>query len=195
MVNPRLTSAGGRWRFHDSRGPMGSEGALLDEFEFLTEYEIGRAQLAIEWVARAQKPIVEIGSRPISNSNLNLLDADLARCVAQSGENVHPFIVAENEQKYFSYGFYKYPWALDALQWITRSKRRSPDRRYFDWLGGLIFGYSPDAIQRFISSGSGKPTASLHLGHGSLGKGENGDFPAPRALRRSNPSGKRRRLR
>ena len=37
----------------------------LEGFRELTEYECGRAQIAIEWVARSQKPVAEIGGRPI----------------------------------------------------------------------------------------------------------------------------------
>jgi hypothetical protein len=70
-----------------------------------TEYECGRAQVAIEWVARAQKPIAEIGSRPVEGCDLFGLVRDLNRCVVRSGEDVRAFLMPARAPGYCSYGF------------------------------------------------------------------------------------------
>lgn len=120
----------------------------------LSEYECGRAQMAIEWVARAQKPIVEIGGCPVAGCDLRALAHDLNRCIARSGESVRAFVMPDEIPGYCCYGFYRYPWAIRALLfvWSGRDKPVSPWHSL--WLQGLVFGYSSDAIQRFSSSAS-----------------------------------------
>jgi hypothetical protein len=126
----------------------------LNGFGVLTEYECGRAQIAIEWVARSQKPVVEIGGRLIEGCDLNALARDLNRCIDQSGEAVRGFIIPDRMPGYCCYGFYRYPWAIEALLFAWKGWQASSEARQSLWLQGLVFGYSPDAIQRFISSAS-----------------------------------------
>jgi len=125
----------------------------LDGFKALTEYECGRAQIAIEWVARSQKPIVEIGGAPISHCDLEGLAHDLDRCIELSGETVRAFI-APSGGKFCCYGFYKFPWAIDALLYAWGIRRVPQNTRRTLWLQGLVFGYSPSAIQDFINAQS-----------------------------------------
>jgi hypothetical protein len=125
----------------------------LDGFRILTEYECGRAQIAIEWVARAQKPIVEIGGIPIAHCDLKALALDLDRCIELSGESVRAFI-APSGGRFCCYGFYKFPWAIDALLFAWGIKRVPRGTRRSLWLQGLVFGYSPSAIQDFINAES-----------------------------------------
>jgi len=120
----------------------------------LTEYECGRAQMAIEWVARSQKPIVEIGGRPVRGCDFLALARDLDQCIAQSGESVRAFVMPDGIQGYCCYGFYRYPWAIKAMLTVWGIKPKFTNRYDLLWLQGLIFGYSPDAIQRFILSAS-----------------------------------------
>ncbi len=133
---------------------------LVGSFTALTEYEIGRAQVAIEWVARSQKPVVEIGGRPSKECNLVALAADLNRCIAHSGEAVRGFIVPDKLADYCCYGFYRYPWAVEALLDVWEIER-APESTRSLWRQGLVFGYSPEAIQTFIlSASSGRASKS-----------------------------------
>jgi hypothetical protein len=128
----------------------------------LTEYERGRAQLAIEWVARSEKPIVEIGGRPIADCDLRDLARDLDRCIASSGESVRAFIMPDRMRGYCCYGFYRYRWAMEAMLETWGAGRWPADPARWIWLQGLLFGYSPDAIQRFISSASCARASNSH---------------------------------
>ena len=126
---------------------------MVSSFVVLTEYECGRAQMAIEWVARSQKPVVEIGGRPSNDRELFALAADLNQCIARSGETVIGFIIPDKLRDYCCYGFYRYPWAIEALLDVWEIERAPEDTRSL-WRQGLLFGYSPEAIQTFISSAS-----------------------------------------
>lgn len=169
---------------------MKDEASLLNGFRVLSEYECGRAQMAIEWVARAQKPIVEIGGVPITHCDLRALTRDLDRCIDLSGEEVRAF-VAPSGGKFCCYGFYKFPWAIDALLFAWGIRRVPAGTRRSLWLQGLVFGYSPRAIQDFIDAES----ASYEPRSTSRSRRRTGidrqcrvgiyGLAAPRALRRS----------
>jgi hypothetical protein len=141
--------------------PMRSEAGLLDGFRALSEYECGRAQMAIEWVARSQKPVVEIGGRPSEGCDFVTLAADLNQCIAHSGEAVSGFIIPDKLAGYCCYGFYRYPWAIEALLDVWEIER-APEGTRSLWRQGLVFGYSPEAIQTFISSASCERESTLH---------------------------------
>ena len=138
-----------------------SQPSQVEGFRILTEYECGRAQMAIEWVARSQKPIVEIGGRPVKDCDLQALSQDLNRCIAVSGESVQAFVMPDKVPGYCCYGFYCYPWAIQALLYAWGIERAHNKAARSLWLQGLVFGYSPAAIQRFISSASGAQESSL----------------------------------
>jgi len=133
----------------------------LEGFRILSEYECGRALTAIEWVARAQKPIVEVGGFPLAACDVRALVHDLERCISMSRESVRAFIMPTRESDFFCYGFYRYPWAVQALLAVW-GVEPVPDPHSALWLQGLVFGYSPDAIQRFMSSASGGRESKLH---------------------------------
>jgi hypothetical protein len=148
---------------------MQEKRSRLDGFGILTEYEYGRAITSIEWVARSEKPIVEIGGRPIQGCDFSALADDLNRCILQSRENVRAFIIPDKMRGYCCYGFFKHRWAVDALLDLWGEKKSGPTRtRRMLWMQGLVFGYSPDAIQRFIESGSSAPTAIEHQDHRTI---------------------------
>lgn len=113
----------------------------------LTEYEIGRAILAAEIIARAEKPVAEIGA--CKAASVALLEADLWECVRLAGhaENVSVWTRATSGGR-VRYGFYREAWALDALDFLDRAELRDGDRA---WIQGLLFGYRADAIQAFIA--------------------------------------------
>lgn len=128
----------------------------------LTEYERGTAQLAIEWVARSQKPIVEIGGRPVDGCDMRDLARDLNRCILQSRETVRAFIIPDKISGYCSYGFYRYPWAIKALLCLLAGNKTGLTRSDLLWMQGLVFGYSPDAIQRFMCASRVRASSSRH---------------------------------
>jgi len=139
-----------------------SNQAILEKTHTLTEYECGRAQMAIEWVARSQKPIVEIGGRPFKGCDALALADDLNWCICKSGESVTAFIMPDRVPGYCCYGFYRYPWAMEAMLITWGASHWAADPNRWRWLQGLLFGYSADAIQRFISSVSCVQESSLH---------------------------------
>jgi len=133
----------------------------LNEFRILTEYEYSRAQIAIEWIARAEKPIAEIGGRPIKGCDFQALIYDLNRCISLSGERVRAFVMPDKARGFCCYGFYRYRWAVEALLFLWGEKS-GPFRSHSLWMQGLIFGYSPGAIEKFILSASGAQESKLH---------------------------------
>lgn len=135
---------------------------VIQGFHILTEYEYGRAQIAIEWVARSQKPIVEIGGRPLKECNVIRLARDLNDCIVKSGESVRAFIAQDNVAGHCCYGFYRYSWAMQALLMLLGKNKSGPIRALdLLWMRGLVFGYSPDAIQRFIAYASREQAATV----------------------------------
>lgn len=119
-----------------------------------TDYEHGRAQMAIEWVARGGKPIVEVGSRPVDGLDLEALAGDLNLCVSTSGEPVRAFIAPDAVDGYCVYGFYQFEWAIEAL---LMPRAEAPD-----WLLGSLFGYSPEAIDRFTYASGERASTRCH---------------------------------
>ena len=117
--------------------------------------------MAIEWVARSQKPIVEIGGCPV-NGHIRALAHDLNRCIAMSGESVQAFVIPDGLRGYCCYGFYRYPWTIEALIFIWGTRPVRIDSRHLEWIHGLVFGYSPDAIQSFMSSASSARASKSH---------------------------------
>jgi hypothetical protein len=135
----------------------------MAEFRLLTDYECGRALTAIEWVSRSQKPIAEFGGRPIRGCDFRALAHDLNRCIVQSCEDVRGFIIPDKMKGFCCYGFFKYSWAVEALLDIWGKTKSGPTRpRRLLWMQGLVFGYSPDAIQQFILSACGGRASIPH---------------------------------
>jgi hypothetical protein len=160
---------------------------LVSSCRVLTEYECGRAQIAIEWVARGQKPIAEIGGRPITDCDISALACDLDGLICKSGESVFGFLAPEGADRCM-YGFYKYPWAIGALLHVLGIERAPEGARQSSWLQGLVFGYSPSAIQEFISSGCAGPESNSHPSPYNLGKVGIYGTLAPLVRRRNNQS-------
>src|SRR4051794_9917178 len=80
----------------------------------LTEYEIGRAVLAAETIARSEKPVAEVGCQKIAS--IATLEHDLHECVKLAGhaDNVRVW-TRETGGGRVRYGFYREGWAVDAL--------------------------------------------------------------------------------
>lgn len=120
----------------------------------LTEYEIGRAVLAVEVIARSEKPVAEVGCQKVAS--VGTLENDLRECVKLAGhaDNVRVWTRATNGGR-VRYGFYREGWVVEALDFLDRADLSNVDRA---WISGLLFGYRTDAIQQFISRTVGSPT-------------------------------------
>jgi hypothetical protein len=127
-------------------------GSVVENCLVLTEYELGRAVTAIEWVSRGAKPIVEIGQRLLSGDiTASDLATDLDRCIALAGEpEVRAFAIYRNDG-WWQFGFYRYEWAITALLAL---ETETPADVHAHWIRGLLFGYDPASIDRFIASAS-----------------------------------------
>ena len=110
----------------------------------LSEYEIGRALAAIETVSLLEKPIAELGCRA---ANLSVLEDDLRGCLELSKMRDVRFWTRPLGSN-FRFGFYREPWALDALDFLDRAELDEMTRA---WISGLLFGYRSSAIQQYIS--------------------------------------------
>jgi len=55
----------------------------------------------------------------------------------------------EQEENRWSYGFYREPWVDEAILFIDHVELPAFHRH---WISGLLFGYTPGAIQRFLSA-------------------------------------------
>ena len=120
----------------------------------LAEYEVGRAILAAETIARSEKPVAEVGCQKVASTVA--LEDDLRECVKLAGhaDNVRVWTLATDGGR-TRYGFYREGWVLDALDFLDRAELPEVDRV---WIGGLLFGYRSDAIQQFIDRTIGQPT-------------------------------------
>lgn len=136
---------------------------------------------AIETVARLGKPLVEIGLR---NGDPADLEDDLKSCLAQvrDGTRVAPWI--RQQGQYWRFGFYGEPWVLRALDFLDDPDLAPRDRH---WISGLLFGYSANAIQRFIEANrdrAAEPISSLSPTRSENSAGT--DHPSDTALARHN---------
>ena len=111
----------------------------------LSEYEIGRCMSAIDAVVMLGKPIAEVMSR---KAKLQDLRSDLQNCIRLSRKRKFGVKVwIKKSGTRFRYGFYRHSWARKALNSLDDKKFSDFDR---DWISGLLFGYQPNQIQRFI---------------------------------------------
>jgi hypothetical protein len=132
----------------------------IDALAILTEYEAGHVITAVEWIARAGKPIMEIGGRIVHERDMEALAHDLNHCLTLAGEqDVRGFIMREREN-WWLFGVYRYPWALAAFLYLQSEAPRLHGI-HAHWIRGLLFGYDAEAIQRFIVSASDEPGPML----------------------------------
>ena len=118
----------------------------------LSEYEIGRSISAIEAVLRTDKPIAEVGCR---QGTLSDLEADLQGCLDLVQRQCPVQFWTRQDGPRIRYGFYLQPWAIEALDFLDRADLGEPERA---WIGGLLFGYRPDAIHEYITRQRAEPT-------------------------------------
>jgi hypothetical protein len=117
----------------------------------LTEYELGRSITGIEWVACGAKPIIEINSRKLPSERINQLARDVRHCLDLAGQRVVRGFIVRMNGNWWSFGFYRYDWAINAFLYLqTKNPRIQGVNAH--WVRGLLFGYDAEAIERFSSS-------------------------------------------
>lgn len=133
----------------------------VNDLTILTEYEAGHAITAIEWVARSGKPIVVIGERILAECETERLATELNYCIRIVGEPRILGFIVRRDRDFWQYGFFRHRWAMDALLYLQEKAPRIQGV-HAHWIRGLLFGYDPDAIQRFISSASPERGSKLN---------------------------------
>jgi hypothetical protein len=121
----------------------------------LTAFELALRKSAIEAVALLGKPVAEVITIPCDD--LPALASELAECIADYAPHVKAFI-RETEPGYVNYGFFVHSWVLDALDYCVRTDIPEP---HLHWIQGLLFGYRPDAIERFLTSSESDATSPV----------------------------------
>ena len=111
----------------------------------LYEYEIGRAMSAIEEILLRNKPIADLGIR--SGGKKSDLIHDLRACIQSRKAQGKVFVWINKVDGRFNYGFYSHHCILDAMHHMLHSDIDPMLRHVFL---GLIFGYSPDSIAKFV---------------------------------------------
>ena len=136
-------------------------------FSILSDFEVSRSLAAIEAVGRSGKPVAEVGNVRLRKSQFDSLSHDLKECLQLAQEeNVKAFVCREGEGRW-SYGFYRHPWVLGALEFLRQRHGDGEQWQYHrDWISGLLFGYSAEAIQRFITAESAVPESMSPPGCG-----------------------------
>jgi hypothetical protein len=114
--------------------------------KILSEFEIGQAVAAIESIARSDRPLAEVGCRLADPADL---EHDLSACLASANETGRVWIWLRKAGDRYRFGFYSQPWVLRALELVEGTDLQQSDR---DWINGLLFGYRPDAIQRYLDA-------------------------------------------
>jgi hypothetical protein len=126
--------------------------SVADNLEILTEYELGRAVTAIEWVARGDKPITQIASRTLLlDKQPYQLASDVERCLILADQPIVRGFVMRETCRRWTFGFYRYEWAMQGFLHL-QTKRPHIQGEHAHWVRGLLFGYDAAAIERFNQS-------------------------------------------
>jgi hypothetical protein len=123
------------------------------------DYWSARCLFAIESVSRTGKPVAEVGEMRCSRDEKSALEEFLRRRVEEFGDrDVNSYVRRTGPNRY-AFGFFVFPWVRDAIRFIGSGGRplRESDRH---WIQGLLFGYRPDAIQRFLRGAGSESSES-----------------------------------
>lgn len=123
--------------------------------KFLTEREMGEAHQLRCAVQLRDKPIGELSITGLEASDLPAFIKEVEQDVwfsnhRHTGKPKLKCFFRSNGRKKYTYGFYIYPWALEAFDFIhsVPKLQTGPQR---EWLRGLLYGYSPGAIQAWLN--------------------------------------------
>ena len=114
----------------------------------LTEYELGRCLAGIEAVERLGKPLAEVGGKATTIEEAERLRRELRAFARRSGASSAKPYVTRAEDGWTTFGFYVQPWTLDAMAFIE--ERGGSLDEHLHWIQGLLFGYRPEAIGKFL---------------------------------------------
>lgn len=109
-------------------------------------YDLARCHAAIEAVERLDKPIVEIPI-VVSMAQLGQLIDDVMR-VAELAETGEVRVHVDYREGVALVAFYRYRWCQEALAFLKKGGGCPPPALH--WFQGLLFGYDPESIERFI---------------------------------------------
>lgn len=140
--------------------------SIIHNFSTLSDYEVGRCIDAIKTIGRGTKPVAEVCN--VKPENLDLLKEDIRNCLRIAGEPEVKGFLLRQEGERWSYGFYREAWVEEALLFIDSVELPAFHRH---WISGLLFGYCPEAIQRFLNGVSVAQGASEPLDD-TLSRGE-----------------------
>jgi hypothetical protein len=118
----------------------------------LDEYMIGRAMAAIAEIALRGKPIAEVGGVKASQEDV-LHDLNCCLEFHLTGNPVFPWALPVEGGR-VRFGFYGESWTIEALKFMSVIELSDFHR---SWIQGLLFGYRPDVIQKFIDRHGYKP--------------------------------------
>jgi hypothetical protein len=113
----------------------------------LSLYDLARCHMAIEAVERRDKPVAEIPvAIPVAQLGQLIDDVQHVVETTETGEiRVH----VDYREGVALVAFYRYEWCRAALRFLKGGGVPPPA---LPWMEGLIFGYNPSAIQRFIET-------------------------------------------
>jgi hypothetical protein len=107
-------------------------------------YDLARCHAAVEAVVRLDKPIAEVPI-PARIHVLGALVDDVVACAALS-ETGDVRVHVDYRDGVASCVFYRHDWCRAALAYVRGAGFPAP---VVDWFQGLLFGYKPEAIERF----------------------------------------------
>ena len=128
----------------------------MSSFQILSDYEVARSIAAIEAVGRLGKPVAEVCD--VAVIRLDELEDDLDTCLEQARQAGVMAYIRDHENGRATYGFFRYPWVLAALEFIDQHHQDLGQAK--DWISGLLFGYEAGAIHAFVSSSVGSESRS-----------------------------------
>ncbi len=97
-------------------------------------------------VGRGVKPISEVGF--CTADEVERVRALLESAIEETGGGCSAFAVPADGQV-VAFGFFSEPWTLESYQWLLLAPEHAVPRAQRNRLRGLLFGYSPSAIQDF----------------------------------------------
>ena len=136
-------------KLHDFvSAPRATRGQATLWVIILTDFDFGQCLRAIDEVALRGKPLAEVGQRSAAELAVGELKADLRSCIEMSGFPVTAYIIADIEIVRF--GFFQHRWVGEALMFVEEEADQLLPRHHIHWLQGLLFGFTPAAIDQFI---------------------------------------------
>jgi hypothetical protein len=113
----------------------------------LSQYDLARCHSAIESVERRNKPVAEFPI-VVSAPMLGQLVDDLRQCAVQSETGEIRVHISYRDGVALC-AFFRYEWCRAALAFLKKGDGCPPPALH--WVQGLLFGYDPESIERFIA--------------------------------------------